>query len=457
MEYSKILHAQRTFFETGETHSYEFRITQLKKLRQAFIDHEAEIYAALFQDLGKNKAEAYASEYGFALAELNFHIKKLKSWMKPRRVSTNLLNFPSSTKMYHDPLGIILIIAPWNYPFHLTMVSLIGAISGGNCTVLKPSELAPATEAIIEKIIINNFTEQYISVFKGVGGEVVPALMNHFRFDHVFFTGSVPVGKSVYEMAAKQLVPVTLELGGKSPTVIHADANLKNAAQRIAIGKWINAGQTCIAPDYLLIEESIKDSFIKELRNTINSFYGDASQSKDYGRIINMKRFDKLVSYLTNGNTLHGGTYDQSSLFIAPTIIDQVPLDAPVMKEEIFGPILPILTFKRKEEALQIIQRNSHPLAFYVFTNDSKTEQWWLQHVPFGGGCINNTVYHFTNNKVPFGGIGNSGIGSYHGKHSFYTFTHAKPLLKTPNWFEPRFKYPPFDKKSLKLFRYIIK
>ncbi|MES2775416.1 MAG: aldehyde dehydrogenase family protein [Bacteroidota bacterium] len=455
--YKEVLQRQRNYFDAGNTRSYDFRLEQLKKLRQALLDNEQPIYDALQKDLGKSNLESYVSELGLVLSELGLHIKKLKGWMRPHRVSTNLVNLPSSTKMYHDPLGVVLIIAPWNYPFQLLMAPLVGAISGGNCAVLKPSELTPATEVLVEKIISENFAPEYIAVVKGDGAQAVPELMNNFRFDHVLFTGSIPVGKAVYEMAAKQLVPVTLELGGKSPTIVCADANLATAAKRITFGKWLNAGQTCIAPDYILVETSVKAAFIKEMKTAIAAFYDDAKQSNDYGKIVNEKRFDKLVSYLENGDIIEGGAHDKKALFIAPTLLDNVNVNGPIMTDEIFGPILPVIGFSTKEEALKLVLQNSHPLAFYLFTSNTETERWWMERVSFGGGCVNNTAYHFANHHIAFGGIGNSGIGGYHGKHSFYTFTHAKPVLKTPNWFEPKFKYPPFGKGSMKLFKWIIK
>ena len=455
--YQNLTQSQRNYFNAGHTRSYEFRKGQLKKLRQALLDNEQAIFDALQKDLGKSNMEAYTTELGLVLNEISLHLKKLKGWMRPHRVSTNLLNMPSSTKMYYDPLGVVLIIAPWNYPFQLIMTPLIGAISGGNCAVLKPSELTPATEAIVEKIITENFAPEYIAVVKGDGAKAVPELMNHFRFDHVLFTGSIPVGKAVYELAAKQLVPVTLELGGKSPAIVCADADLKTAAKRIAFGKWVNAGQTCIAPDYVLVEAEVKDAFIAEMKTTISSFYADAKQSNDYGKVVNGKRLDKLISYLTDGTVIAGGEYEKATLYMAPTLLDNVTPSAPVMTDEIFGPILPVLAFNNKEEALKIVTENNHPLAFYLFTNNSETEKWWMERVPFGGGCINNTLLHYANDNVAFGGIGNSGIGGYHGKHSFYTFTHAKAVLKTPTWFDPRLKYPPYGKKSMRLFRWFLK
>jgi aldehyde dehydrogenase (NAD+) len=354
-------------------------------------------------------------------------------------------------------LGVVLIIAPWNYPFQLLFNPLVGEIAGGNCVVLKPSEFTPATNAIARKIIQEIFAEEYIQIVEGDGAVVIPTMMNNFRFDHVFFTGSTAVGKAVYGLAAKELVPVTLELGGKSPCVIEADANLQVAANRIVLGKFINAGQTCIAPDYLLIHESIKEKFVEILQSTIARFYSnDAAASEDYSRVINEKRFDTLVNYLQEGTIVYGGKYTKSTLFIEPTILENVSLDAKVMTEEIFGPILPILTFSTQEEALKIIRKNPNPLAFYVFTSSTKTEEDWISNVAFGGGCVNNTIYHITNHHLHFGGVGYSGIGAYHGQSSFYTFTHAKPVLKTATWIDPALKYPPF-KGKLKWLKWFLR
>ena len=447
----------RTYFESGAALSYEFRKNQLLQLKQAVLQHEEEIYTALYADLKKSREEAYATELGLLLAEINSAIKNLSKWMRPKSVATDLVNLPSSSKIYRDPLGVVLIISPWNYPFQLLLIPLVGAIAGGNCVVLKPSEFAPATVSVIEKIISKIFSQEYVHVVQGDGAEVIPAMMQLFRFDHVFYTGSIPVGKIVYQLAAKDLVPVTLELGGKSPAVVENDADIAVSVRRIVVGKFLNAGQTCIAPDYVLVHESIKSKFLEKLKQTINLFFGENKmESEGYGKIINEKRFDKLVSYLSDGNIVFGGQYDKSKLFVEPTIIENAPLDAPLMKEEIFGPILPVLGFNSREEALSIIQHNPNPLAFYLFTADSKKEKEWIEAVHFGGGCINNTAWHFTNHHIPFGGIGNSGIGAYHGKSTFDTFTHSKPVMKTPLWFDPSIKYPPF-KGKLKFFKWFIK
>ncbi|MBS1948363.1 MAG: aldehyde dehydrogenase [Bacteroidetes bacterium] len=452
-----MLQPMRSFFETGITCSYGFRKAKLQLLKDALLKYEAEIYSALYSDLKKNREETYATELGLVISEINVALKNLKQWMRPASAHTDLANLPSASKIYYDPLGIVLIIAPWNYPFQLLLIPLVGAIAGGNCAVLKPSEFAPATANIIEKIIKEIFQPEYINIIQGEGGTVIPEMMNSFRFDHIFYTGSIPVGKAIYQLAATNLVPVTLELGGKSPAIIENDANIAVAAKRIALGKFSNAGQTCIAPDYVLVHESVKEEFVAQLRKVIRSFFGEnANQSDSYGKIINEKRFDRLLSYLPDGRIIIGGENDREKLFIAPTVLDHICQGSAIMKEEIFGPILPLLSFGTFEEAKGIISCNSKPLAFYVFTSSTEKEKKWINAVSFGGGCINNANWHFTNHHIPFGGIGNSGIGAYHGKSSFNTFTHAKPVMKTPTWFDPKIKYPPF-KGRLKIFKWIIR
>lgn len=447
----------RRYIDTGAARTYAFRLAQLKKFKAAIIQHEEDIYNALYTDLKKSREEAYASELGLLLAEVNGAIKHLHSWMRPKRAGTNLVNLPSSSKLYRDPLGVVLIIAPWNYPLQLLLIPLVGAIAGGNGAVVKPSELAPATANVIEKIITTAFSNEYVQVVQGDGATVVPAMMNAFRFDHVFYTGSIPVGKIIYQLAAKNLVPVTLELGGKSPAIVEADADVKTAARRIVLGKFLNVGQTCIAPDYVLVHASVKDALAAAMKTAINNFYGeDAAASYDYGKIINEKRFEKLVGYLQQGNILSGGQYNKDSLYIAPTLLDNISPAAPLMQEEIFGPLLPVLTFTNTADAIRMVKENANPLAFYLFTNDAAKEQEWINNVSFGGGCINNTAWYFANHHLPFGGVGNSGMGAYHGRFTFDIFTRVKPVMKTPNWFDPAFKYPPF-KGRLKLFKWFIR
>lgn len=444
------------FYETGATLSHKFRKKQLEVFKEAIIKYDEEINAALYTDLKKNKEETWATETGLLMAEIKNAIKNLHKWMKPKRVSAGLVTFPSSAKIYRDPLGVVLIIAPWNYPLQLLLIPLVGAIAGGNCAVLKPSELAPSTEKIIIKIIEEIFPQDYIKVITGNGAEVVPAIINSFRFDHIFYTGSTTVGKEIYKLAAKDLVPVTLELGGKSPCIVYEDADIKVAAKRIILGKFLNAGQTCIAPDYILVHEKAKSILLNELKDAIQNFYSfNPSTSNDFGKIINESRFNKLVSYLTEQNIFYGGKNNKDTLYIGPTILTNISLNDAVMNEEIFGPLLPVLSFSSTEEAMQIVRQNENPLAFYLFTKNKNTEINWIKKVPFGGGCINNTVWHFANEHFPFGGIGNSGIGAYHGKNTFNVFTHAKPVLKTSTLIDPSLKYPPF-KGKMKWFKKLI-
>ena len=451
------LQAMRTYFETGATKKYAFRKKQLNALKAAVEKYEQEIYDALDTDLKKSKEECWVTENGFLIAEINAAIRNLESWMEQDRTSTNLLNLPSSSFVMHEPLGVVLIIGPWNYPLQLLFTPLVGAIAAGNCVILKPSEFAPATSAVMKKIIDATFLKEYILLIEGDGAIVVPQMMNDFTFDHVFYTGSTAVGKIIYKMAAEKLVPVTLELGGKSPCVVEFDANIKVAARRIAVTKFSNCGQMCVAPDYVLVHESKKDELINELKKVIHNFFGDnAMQSENYGKMINEKQFDRVLNYLKDGNILFGGKSNKEKLFIEPTLIDNISLDSSIMKDEIFGPILPIISFKEFEEAKKIIQLNKNPLAFYVFTSSSKKEEQWLDNIAFGGGCVNNASWHLTNHHLPFGGRGFSGSGQYHGKYSFETFSHKKAIMKTPTWFDPSVKYPPF-KGKLGLFKMVIR
>jgi aldehyde dehydrogenase (NAD+) len=451
------LHRLRSFYDSGATRSYTYRREQLQNLKRSVLKHEAEIYAALYDDLKKNKEESWVTEIGFVIAEINHTLKHLEQWMQRKRVPTNLLNWPSKSYIYKEPLGVVLIIGPWNYPFMLLLTPLIGAIAAGNTAVVKPSELAPATAAVVLKILNDCFSNEQLLLVEGEGADIVPRLLKAFRFNHIFFTGSTAVGRKIYEMAASQLVPVTLELGGKSPCIVEADADLRVTAKRIAVTKFSNVGQMCVAPDYLLVHESIYEKLVEEIRRWITRFFSDEAHSDyHYGRIINQTQFERLVNYLEHGVILHGGRYDRELLFIEPTIVKDLPLDSIVMGEEIFGPILPVISFQNFEEAKAIMQRNPDPLAFYLFTSSREKEKQWIESVEFGGGCINNASWHLTNFNLPFGGRGNSGIGAYHGRFSFDVFSHRKAVMKTPTWFDPSFKYPPFEGK-LKWFRKIIR
>jgi len=451
------LRQMRQFFDKGVTRPYAFRKQQLISFKNVLTKYEKDIYDALYADLKKVPEESWFTENGLLMQEINYALKNLQEWMQPERVPTNLINLPSSSYLYPSPKGVVLIIGPWNFPLQLLLIPVAGAIAAGNCVVVKPSEFAPATGAVIEKMIGEIFSKEYVMVVQGDGAAVVPAMMNNFRFDHVFYTGSIPVGKAIYQLAAKDLVPVTLELGGKDPCVVESDANLKVAAKRIALGKFSNAGQMCVSPDYLLVHSLVKDKLLNYLIEYTQKFYGEnPAETYGYDKIINGKRFDRLISYLSQGHIVFGGKYDREKLFISPTIIDELSPDAPVMQEEIFGPILPVFTFTSKEEALSLINRHPNPLSFYVFTGSKKKEEEWLSAVQFGAGCVNNTAMQFTNHHLPFGGVGQSGIGAYHGKNSFDVFTHRKSVMKTPTWFDPAIKYPPL-KGKLKLLKFFIK
>lgn len=446
----------RRHYQSGATRPYASRKQQLQRLYGIVKSNETAIQKALYADLKKSPEESYATETGLVLTEIRHTLKYLKKWMRPKRVRTNLVNLPASSTIYRDPLGVILIIAPWNYPIQLSLIPLAAAIAAGNTVVLKPSELAPASAALLGKLLAENFPKELIHIVQGDGAEVIPAMLAAFRFDHIFFTGSIAVGRSVYKIAAETLTPVTLELGGKSPAIVAEDADLAVAARRIVLGKFTNAGQTCIAPDYLLVHADVKDRLLKMLQDTITAFYGEQpEQSPDYGRIINEKRFDALIKYLDQGRILQGGNHDRHTLYIAPTLVMNLSPDAPIMHDEIFGPLLPIFSYRTSAEAMDFVRRHPDPLAFYLFTGSRERVKQWVEKISFGGGCINNTIWHFASPYLPFGGIGNSGIGGYHGKYSFERFTHPKAVLSSSTRIDPATKYPPFRGKLKWLKRFL--
>ena len=456
--YAALYTSQKRFFESGATRTYAFRKKQLLHLKQAVTRYADRITEALHQDLRKAPAETYATEIGFTQEEINYALAHLKEWMKPERVSTPLVAQPSMSRIYHDPLGLTLLIAPWNYPFQLLISPLVGAIAGGNCAILKPSEETPHTAAITEALISEFFPSEYIALVQGPGHVVVPELMNRFAFDHVFFTGSVAVGKIIMQAAARHLTPVTLELGGKSPCIVDETADLEKAVRRIAWGKFINAGQTCVAPDYVLVHHSLKQDFIRLMAGAIKQFYGpDPAASPDYPRMLNRKRFEAVARHLQSGKVVLGGQTNAKELYIAPTLLDEVTPDDPVMQEEIFGPVLPLLTFDKLSEVPVIIARHPYPLALYLFSSSKKNQAYILNTVRFGGGCINDTLMHLSNPAIPFGGIGTSGFGAYHGKYSFNTFTHAKGVLKTTTLVDIPLRYPPYTEKKEKYIRKFLK
>lgn len=451
------LETMRRYFSSGITKTYEFRKEQLQKLKSSILKHEQELYDALYADLKKSPEESWVTETGLVISELNAALRHLRGWMRPERTGTNLLNLPSRSRVMREPLGVVLIIGPWNYPVQLLLNPLVGAIAAGNCVVLKPSEFAPAADAVMKKIVEEVFPKEYILYVQGDGATVIPAMMNNFSFDHVFYTGSTVVGKIIYKMAAERLVPVTLELGGKSPCVVESDANIKVAARRIAIAKFSNAGQMCVAPDYLLVHASVKDKLVEALKSTAEQFFtSNPQESYNYGKMINEKQFSRVSGYLNNGTVVYGGKTDKEKLYISPTILTDVQPGSPVMNEEIFGPVLPVISFTDPAEARALIAKHPNPLAFYVYTASSSKATEWLHAVAAGGSCVNNSSWHLTNHHLPFGGRGFSGTGNYHGKYSFDTFSHKKAVMKTPTWFDPNIKYPPF-KGKLKLFKWVIR
>ncbi len=451
-----IIEKQASFFSSHETLSIKFRIQHLKRLKQNIKKHEPEIIRALNLDLGKNEFEAYTGEVGLAQSEISFHIKNLKRWAKPKKVSTPLFSFPSKSYIYKQPYGKILIIGPFNFPFMLTIIPLIGAISAGNVVIVKPSEYTSNTSEIIEKIIAQTFDPKYVAFVQG-GIDISKKLLEQ-RWDKIFFTGSTKVGKIVMEAAAKNLTPVDLELGGKNPVVVDEDANLEIAAKRIIWGKFFNAGQSCVAPDYLFIHENIKDKMLPLLKQAIHQFYSqNPKESKDFARIINGVTIDRLSEITREENIYEGGETDKEERYFAPTILTDVKENSPVMQDEIFGPVLPVLTFHDLNEVVQFINRKEKPLVLYYFSENKKRQKDFLNKTYSGDALINEVVLHFTNFSLPFGGVGYSGMGSYHGKHSFETFSHARSVVKNTTLFDLPFRYPPVKKGILRLVRILFR
>lgn len=439
----KIVTYQRAFFSTLETQDYKFRKTQLIQLRQNIIKYENDLLEALKKDLHKPAFEAYAYEIGIVLHELDNAIQNLSRWVQPQPVSTPLFHFKATSAIHHDPYGTVLIIAPWNYPFQLLFVPLIGAIAAGNTVVLKPSELSAATSAICTKICQETFEPSYVACLEG-GVEVSKALLE-IRWDYIFFTGSTEVGRIVYQSAAKHLTPVTLELGGKSPCIIDRDTDITLTARRIAWGKFANAGQTCIAPDYLFVDERVYDKLVTALIKEIEQFYGpDAHNSPDYCRIISEKHHQRLVGYLKDGEVLYGGKFDATDKYLSPTLMTNIAPNSNLMKDEIFGPILPIMTYNDVANVTDFINERPKPLAMYIFSNNSRFQKRLLAATSAGGVSINDTIMHFSNPELPFGGVGESGIGAYHGKHTFDLFSHRKSVLHKSFLVDLPMRYAPY-------------
>ncbi|HCU7416831.1 TPA: aldehyde dehydrogenase [Staphylococcus aureus] len=442
----------KAFFNTQQTKDISFRKEQLKKLSKAIKSYESDILEALYTDLGKNKVEAYATEIGITLKSIKNARKELKNWTKTKNVDTPLYLFPTKSYIKKEPYGTVLIIAPFNYPFQLVFEPLIGAIAAGNTAIIKPSELTPNVARVIKRLINETFDANYIEVIEG-GIEETQTLI-HLPFDYVFFTGSENVGKIVYQAASENLVPVTLEMGGKSPVIVDETANIKVASERICFGKFTNAGQTCVAPDYILVHESVKDDLITALSKTLREFYGqNIQQSPDYGRIVNLKHYHRLTSLLNSEqmNIVFGGHSDEDERYIEPTLLDHVTSDSAIMQEEIFGPILPILTYQSLDEAIAFIHQRPKPLSLYLFSEDENATQCVINELSFGGGAINDTLMHLANPKLPFGGVGASGMGRYHGKYSFDTFTHEKSYIFKSTRLESGVHLPPYKGK----FKYI--
>ncbi|EJQ61730.1 MULTISPECIES: aldehyde dehydrogenase [Bacillus] len=455
MSISSIVNKQKEYFYKGHTRSLETRKNNLKKLYEGIQRFEDEIFQALKLDLNKSVHESFTTEIGYVLKEISFQMKHISSWSKPKRVRTALTHFGSKGKVVPEPYGVTLIIAPWNYPFQLAIAPLVGALAAGNTVVLKPSELTPNVSKVLTRMLGELFPEELVSVVEG-GAEESTALLKE-PFDYIFFTGSVGIGKVVMEAAAKKLTPLTLELGGKSPCIVHKDAKLDVTARRIVWGKFLNAGQTCVAPDYMYVHSSVKEQLIEALRHEIAEQYGkDALQNDNYVRIVSERHFERLCTFLQDGKPVIGGNYTKETLHIEPTVLTNVTWQSAVMEDEIFGPILPIIEYDKIEEVIETIQHHPKPLALYVFSEDRKVQEKVTSNISYGGGCINDVVYHLATPYLPFGGVGSSGLGSYHGEQSFRTFSHYKSILSQSTAFDMKIRYSS-TKSALKFIRKLLK
>ena len=449
--------AKRTFFDSGATLDFSFRAKRLKELQAAIKRNEKAILTALHSDLRKSEMEAYMTEISIVLEEINYLLQNLKEWMRPIKRHTPLAMQPSSTTMRYEPKGVVLIIAPWNYPFQLVMDPLAGAIAAGCCAVVKPSEDAPETAKIVEDILSEIFDSSFVSTVQGLGHEVVPKLMDSFQFNHIFFTGSPQVGSIIAKNAAEKLTSTTLELGGKSPAIIDGTGELKTTVKRLLWGKFMNAGQTCVSPDYVLLKEGFQKQFLTEAKKVIEDYFGpDPKTSESYPRIINLKRFEAIKKLMASGDVMIGGQTDRDDLYIAPTVMANVSIEDDVMKEEIFGPVLPIITWQTEKEILDTVRRNRYPLACYYFGKNKALRDFILSRIEFGGGCINNTLVQFGNPDLPVGGLQQSGSGHYHGFYSFECFSNAKTIVDSATWIDPPIKYPPYTKTKLSWIRRIL-
>ena len=454
MDIHEIVDSEKHFFRTGVTRGVDFRIDMLKNFRKAIIENDELISAALKADLKKQPFESYMCETGLLLEEINFHIKRLKKWSKTRRVKSGIGQLPGKSYVCPEPYGVVLIMAPWNYPVQLCLMPLVGAISAGNCAVVKPSAYAPESSRVISKLIESAFPTGFVTAVEG-GRDANKALLDE-PFDYIFFTGSVAVGKTVMEAAAKRLTPVTLELGGKSPIIVDETANLPLAARRIAFGKVLNAGQTCVAPDYLMIEKSVEAPFIEEYKKALASFFPEGDMS-GLVRIINDKHFERVCNILDNsGSIAIGGARDAETRFIEPAVLTEVPIDSPAMQQEIFEPVLPVLPYEKLDDCIDFIRSRPKPLALYIFSENKMNQEKVLNSCSFGGGCINDTIIHLASSHMSFGGVGESGMGSYHGKKSFDTFTHYRSVLKQGK-LDVKLRYFPYKSGKEKITRMILK
>lgn len=451
----KIIEEQKKYFASGKTLAYEARKNCLTKLRQEILRQEEAICEALKADLGKSATESYMSEIGMVLDDIRFQLKHLKRNMRNKRVKTPLAQFLAKSYVKPSPYGQVLVLAPWNYPFLLAIEPLVGAVASGNVVVLKPSEFAPQTALIMQKIIANVFLPEHATTILGEA-DVATQLVS-LKWDYIFFTGGTKIGQLVYEAASHNLTPVTLELGGKSPVIVDQTANLKLAARRIVFGKFLNCGQTCVAPDYLLVQESVANQLINLLKDNIKLLYNEALTNKDYGNIINERQYKRLLGYLKDANIIFGGKVDASTRKIEPTLLFPVDSNSSVMKEEIFGPILPIITYQHEEEIYSIVAKSPTPLALYLFSTNKKMIREITTKISFGGGCINDTIIHLATSYMPFGGVGNSGIGSYHGNKSFATFTHFKSIVNKSNLLDLPIRYTPYTKLKTKMIKMFLK
>ncbi len=457
MNITDLLEKQRRYFRSGATLPVDFRIEQLKKLYRAIHDGQDKIAQALKADLGKSDQESFMCEIGLSLTEISYMIKHCRKFAKEHTVYTPLAQFAARSYTKPTPYGNTLIMSPWNYPFLLSIEPLADAIAAGNTAIIKPSAYSPATSAVIEQLVTACFAPEYVAVV--TGGRKENAELLEQKFDFVFFTGSQAVGKQVLRHTAEHLTPAVLELGGKSPCIVDSTAKIELAARRIVFGKYLNCGQTCVAPDFVLCHESIKDSFVKAVCAEIRRQYGDRPlKNADFGRIVSEKHFDRLLGLIEKDKVIYGGEFDRSTLQIAPTVMDRVTLDDAVMREEIFGPIMPILTYNTTQELYQILDGRQKPLALYIFSEDRRTVRELTSRLRYGGGCVNDTIIHLATSHMPFGGVGESGMGGYHGKAGFDAFSHSKAIVDKKTWLDLPMRYQPYDRKlSAALLRLVLR